>query len=96
MFEVRQTDEFALWHEGLRDQRAQLKIAQRILRLEAGNPGDWKPLGEGISEMRIDYGPGYRIYYTVRERVVYLLLCGSDKQGQDKAIRRARELAEQI
>ena len=96
MFEVRQTDEFARWHMELRDSRAQLKIAQRILRLQAGNPGDWKSLGNGLGELRIDAGPGYRVYYTVRQQVVYILLCGSDKQGQTAAIKRAVALADQI
>jgi putative addiction module killer protein len=96
MLEIRQTDEFARWHEGLRDPRAQLKIAQRIMRLQAGNPGDWKSLGGGLSELRIDYGPGYRVYYTVRDRIVYVLLCGSDKHGQGAAIKRAIALADRI
>jgi putative addiction module killer protein len=61
--------------------------------LQGGNPGDWKPVGDGVSEMRIDYGPGYRVYYTIRERVFYLLLCGSAKKDQDRAIKLAKELA---
>ena len=93
MFRVETTAEFDRWLDGLRDERAQLKIAQRIFRLKGGNPGDWKSVGDGVSEMRIDYGPGYRVYYTVRERVVYLLLCGSGKRDQDKAIRLAKQLA---
>jgi putative addiction module killer protein len=90
---VERTEEFENWLDGLRDERAQFKITQRILRLEGGNPGDWKPVGDGVSEMRIDYGPGYRVYYTIRERVVYLLLCGSSKRDQDRAIKLAKELA---
>jgi len=66
MFSVETTVEFDRWLDGLRDARAQLKIAQRILRLEGGNRGDWKAVGDGVSEMRIDYGPGYRMYYTMR------------------------------
>ena len=93
MWRVEQTDEFAAWLAVLADERAQLKIAQRILRLQGGNRGDWKYLGGGVSELRIDYGPGYRVYFTVRDRVIYLLLCGSDKKGQAKAIALARELA---
>ena len=96
MYRVEQTAEFEGWLDGLGDRRAQLKIAQRILRLEGGNPGDWKSLGDGVSEMRINYGPGYRVYYTVQDQVVYLLLCGSDKKGQAKAIRKAKEMAKQI
>ena len=64
MFRVERTAEFDRWLEALRDERAQLKIAQRLLRLAGGNRGDWKSVGGGVSEMRIDYGPGYRIYYT--------------------------------
>lgn len=93
MYRVERTEEFESWLDGLRDERAQFKITQRILRLEGGNPGDWKPVGDGVSEMRIDYGPGYRVYYTIRERVVYLLLCGSSKRDQDRAIKLAKELA---
>jgi len=96
MYRIEKTAEFEIWHDGLRDRRAQLKVAQRILRLEGGNPGDWKSLGDGVSELRIDYGPGYRVYYTVREQIVYLLLCGSDKTGQVKAVKRAKEMAKQI
>ena len=96
MYRVEQTAEFENWLDGLRDQRAQLKIAQRIFRLEGGNPGDCKSLGDGVSEMGIDYGPGYRVYFTIRERIVYLLLCGSDKRDQDRAIRRAKELAKEV
>jgi len=93
MYRVERTDEFDAWLDGLRDERAQFKISQRIFRLQGGNPGDWKSLGGGVSEMRIDHGPGYRVYYTVRDQVIYLLLCGSDKQGQNRAIKLAKELA---
>jgi putative addiction module killer protein len=93
MLRVETTAEFESWLDGLRDERAQLKITQRVMRLQGGNRGDWKTVGDGVSEMRIDYGPGYRIYYTVRAQVVYLLLCGIDKRDQDKAIRLAKALA---
>ncbi|MEP7348781.1 MAG: type II toxin-antitoxin system RelE/ParE family toxin [Sphingorhabdus sp.] len=93
MYRIERTAEFEIWLDGLRDERAQFKIAQRLFRLEGGNPGDWKPVGDGVSEMRIDYGPGYRVYYTIRDRVVYILLCGSDKRDQDRAIKLAKELA---
>jgi putative addiction module killer protein len=96
MFTVETTEEFQTWLDGLRDDRAQFKINQRLLRLQGGNPGDWKTVGDGVSEMRIDYGPGFRIYYTIRERVVYLLLCGSTKRDQDRAIKLAKELAGRI
>lgn len=93
MFIVEKTEEFQTWLDGLRDERAQFKINQRLLRLKGGNPGDWKTVGDGVSEMRIDYGPGYRVYYTIRRRVVYLLLSGSTKRDQDQTIRLAKDLA---
>ena len=96
MYRVEQTIEFARWLKGVRDERAQQRIAQRLFRLQGGNRGDWKPVGEGVSEMRIDHGPGYRLYYTIRGQVVVLLLCGSTKSDQDKAIRLARELAKTV
>jgi putative addiction module killer protein len=96
MYRVEKTHEFETWLDGLRDERAQFRINQRLLRLQGGNPGDWKNVGDGVSEMRIDYGPGYRVYYTVRERVVYLLLCGSTKRDQDRAIKLAKQLAARI
>jgi len=96
MFCVETTSEFDRWLDGLRDAKAQLKIAQRILRLEGGNRGDWKSVGDGVSEMRIDHGPGYRLYYTMRGQVIILLLCGSDKSGQKQAVKVAKELAKQV
>ena len=96
MYRVEQTAEFARWLRGVRDQRAQQRIAQRLFRLQGGNRGDWKSIGEVVSEMRIDYGPGYRLYYTMREQVVVLLLCGSAKSDQDKAIKLAKELAQTV
>jgi len=96
MLHIEQTAEFASWLDGLRDQRAQAKIATRILRIESGLLGDWKMVGDGVSEMRIDYGPGYRLYYTMRDQVIVILLCDSDKTDQKKAIRLAKELAQTI
>lgn len=96
MYRVERTVEFDIWLDGLRDERAQFRIAQRLLRLEGGNPGDWKTVGDGVSEMRIDYGPGYRIYYTIQDRVIYLLLCGGTKREQDRAIKLAKALAKEI
>ena len=93
MYRVEQTDEFARWLGGVRDERAQQRIAQRLFRLQGGNRGDWKSVGDGVSEMRIDHGPGYRLYYAMRGQVVILLLCGSTKSDQDKAIGLAQELA---
>jgi len=77
----------------LRDARAKAAVARRIARLRDGNPGDAKSIGEGVSEMRIDYGPGYRVYFTRRGAVVVLLLCGGDKSTQAKDIAKAKELA---
>ena len=96
MYRVEQTAEFERWLKGVRDERAQQRIAQRLFRLQGGNRGDWKSVGEGVSEMRIDHGPGYRLYYTIRGQVVVLLLCGSTKSDQDKAIKQARELAKAV
>ena len=96
MYRVEQTAEFARWLKGVRDEMAQQRIAQRLFRLQGGNRGDWKSVGEGVSEMRIDHGPGYRLYYTIRGQVVVLLLCGSTKSDQDKAIKQARELAKAV
>lgn len=79
----------------LRDDRARARIANRIARLSTGNPGDIKPIGEGLSEMRVDYGPGYRVYLAQRGSVLVILLCGGDKRTQDADIRKAKELARQ-
>ena len=91
--EVRQTETFARWFKRLRDARAQARIRVRIDRLSLGNPGDVKPVGEGVSEMRVDYGPGYRLYFASRGRAVVLLLCGGDKATQDADIAQAKALA---
>ena len=96
MFEIRQTAVFASWLTGLRDERAKARIAERLHRFGAGNPGDIKSVGDGVTEMRIDYGPGYRVYYTRRGSVVVILLCGGDKRGQQRDIRRAKTLAAEI
>jgi len=89
MFELVSTRTFDAWIETLRDRQARQRIAARLTRLQAGNPGDVKALGEGISELRIDYGPGYRIYFTRRGPLVVLLLCGGDKSTQAKDIKKA-------
>ena len=96
MYRIEQTAEFADWLNGLRDRKAQLTIAKRIRRVETGLLGDWKALGDGVSELRIDFGPGYRLYYTVRGQVLVILLCGSAKRDQDRAIKLAKELAKQV
>jgi putative addiction module killer protein len=93
MYRVEQTADFEDWLDGLRDRVAQKRIVMRIARIETGLLGDWKPVGDGVSELRIDYGPGYRLYYTMREQVVVILLCGSDKSDQKGAIEKAKQLA---
>ena len=93
MLEIFRSETFDGWLCELRDKRARARIEARILRLSRGNPGDVKPVGSGVSELRIDYGPGYRVYFTKRDRLVILLLCGGDKRTQDADIRRAIEIA---
>jgi putative addiction module killer protein len=94
--EVRKTDNYARWLDGLRDIHARARILARVERLAAGNPGDVKPVGEGVSELRIDYGPGYRVYFTMRGRTVIILLAGGDKRTQATDIRRALRLARNL
>ncbi len=96
MIEVRQTDVFTDWFAGLRDREARARITARIRRLSIGNPGDVKPVGSGVSEMRIDYGPGYRVYFVRRGSMIVVLLCGGDKRNQDRDIARAVELAQEV
>jgi putative addiction module killer protein len=96
MIEVRETEVFAAWFAGLRDREARARITVRIRRLSLGNPGDVKPVGTGVSEMRIDYGPGYRVYFIRRGNTVVVLLCGGNKRNQDRDIARALELAREI
>jgi len=96
MVEVRKTEIFAKWIDGLRDIRARARILVRIGRLGQGNKGDCKPVGEGISELRIDYGPGYRVYFKKKGRRLIILLAGGDKRTQAKDIRLAQEVANNI
>jgi putative addiction module killer protein len=96
MIEVRQTEEFELWLRGLRDRFARAKILVRIDRLALGNPGDVGPVGGGISEMRIDHGPGYRLYFVQRGIMLVILLCGGDKRTQRRDIERAKAIAAQL
>lgn len=93
MYELIKSGTFDRWLSNLRDRRAKARIEVRIRRLGLGNPGDVKPVGEGISEMRIDYGPGYRVYFQQRGPVLIILLCGGDKKTQDKDILTARNIA---
>ncbi len=96
MYRIIQTREFKSWVDGLRDRKARLKIEQRMLRCEAGLLGDWKSLGDGVTEMRVDYGPGYRLYFTLRGEELIILLCGSEKDDQRRAIARAKEMVKQV
>ena len=96
MLEIRQTDVFSAWMRGLRDTQGRAVIGRRIERMAAGNFGDHKAVGDGVSELRVPFGPGYRVYYTVRGRELVVLLCGGDKGSQRKDIARARELAGQL
>jgi len=96
MNELRKTDTFAKWIDGLQDIRARARILVRIERLATGNPGDVKPVGEGVSELRIDYGPGYRVYFKKIEHKVIILLAGGDKNSQAKDIKTALRLAKNL
>lgn len=96
MLEVRQTPEFEAWLDGLSDQMAAARIAARIVRLRNGLLGDVKPVGGGISELRVDHGPGYRVYFVQRGAVLIVLLCGGDKRTQERDIARAKAMAAQL
>jgi putative addiction module killer protein len=96
MLEIRQTAEYAQWFEDLRDRQARVRIQTRIDRLSLGNAGDVRPVGEGVSELRIDYGPGYRVYFAQRDPVVIVLLAGGDKRTQDRDIQTALALARNL
>jgi putative addiction module killer protein len=96
MIEVRQTEMFRVWLAALRDRRAQARIAARIQRAAHGNLGDVRPVGNGVSEMRVDYGPGYRVYFIQRGQQLIVLLCGGDKSTQSRDIERAKALAEEV
>ena len=93
MIEIRETDAYANWFKSLRDRHARARILVRIRRLSLGNPGDVEPVGEGVSEMRINYGPGYRVYYKQRGNTLVVLLAGGDKRTQNRDIEKARELS---
>lgn len=96
MIEIRKTEAFTKWLDGIVDIRARARILVRIERLAAGNPGDVKPVGEGVSELRIDYGPGYRVYYKKRGSKLVILLAGGDKRTQAKDIKTALLLAQNL
>ncbi len=96
MIEIRKTDLFAQWLDGLRDIHARARVQARIERLAAGNAGDVKPVGEGVSELRIDHGPGYRVYFKKRGREIVILLAGGDKSTQTTDIKTALRLASNL
>ncbi len=96
MIEIRKTEIFTKWIDGLRDASARARILVRIERLVEGNPGDVRPVGEGVSEMRIDYGPGYRVYYKKQGSKLVILLAGGDKRSQARDIKNALNLAKNL
>lgn len=96
MIEIRQTRIFMEWRAGLRDIVASKRISARIDRLSFGNFGDVKPVGEGVSELRLDFGPGYRIYFVQRGDVLVILLCGGDKSSQVRDITKAKQMAQEL
>jgi len=96
MYEIRATDTFSKWLDRLRDIHARARVLARIERLASGNPGDVKPVGDGVSEMRIDCGPGYRVYYTKKGRTVIILLIGGNKRTQTVDIKKAIALARSL
>ncbi|MCJ2084414.1 type II toxin-antitoxin system RelE/ParE family toxin [Methylobacterium sp. E-005] len=93
---LRRTPTYQAWIDRLRDRRAAARVLARVARLGLGNPGDVRPVGDGVSEMRIDYGPGYRVYYVHRGAEIVVLLCGGDKGSQDRDIREAKRLAKDL
>jgi putative addiction module killer protein len=96
VIELRKTEIFARWLDSLRDLHARARVQARIERLAGGNPGDVQPVGEGVSELRINYGPGYRVYYKQRGRELIILLAGGDKSTQARDIQNALRLARNI
>ena len=96
MIEIRQTETYSQWFSNLRDHQAQARIDIRVRRLSMGNPGDVKPVGKGVSELRIDYGQGYRVYFIQRGETLIILLAGGDKQTQERDIKTALNLAQDL
>jgi putative addiction module killer protein len=95
VIEIRESATFSLWLQSLRDSQTRARIAVRVRRLAFGNYGDVKPVGEGVSELRLDFGPGYRVYFIQRGQVLIVLLCGGDKSTQDRDIASAKKLAKE-
>ncbi len=96
MIEVRKTEVYVKWLDSLRDARARARVLVRVERLAGGNPGDVRPVGEGISELRIDYGPGYRVYFKKQDCMIVILLAGGDKRTQGRDIETALRLARNL
>ncbi len=96
MFTVRLTEEFQDWLDDQSDKRAQVRIAARLRLAEAGNLGDWGPVGGPVSELRVDYGPGYRLYFTRRGGLLIIMLAGGDKSSQKRDIKRAHKIASEL
>jgi len=94
--EIRKTEVYVKWLDGLRDIRARARVLARVERLAAGNPGDTEPVGEGVSELRINYGPGYRVYYKQQGTELVILLAGGDKSSQSRDIKTALRLARNL
>ena len=96
LYIIQQTESFEIWHDSVKDLRAKIAIARRIERAENGNLGDVKSVGDGVSEMRIDVGAGYRVYYTLREKIMVILLAGGTKSTQQADIKKAITLAKEF
>ena len=96
LYIIQQTESFEIWHDSVKDLRAKIAIARRIERAENGNLGDIKSVGDGVSEMRIDVGAGYRVYYTLREKIIVILLAGGTKSTQQADIKKAITLAKEF
>ena len=96
MIEIRQTETYRNWFDSLKDKNTRIRIDILIRRLSLGNPGDVKPVGEGIFEIRIDHGPGYRVYYVQKKNQIIILLAGGDKSTQSRDISKAQELARKL
>ena len=96
VFTVRQTEEFVAWLDALRDKRAQIRIAARLRQAEAGSLGDWQPIEGEVAEMRVNFGPGYRLYFVRRGRVIVIMLNAGDKSTQQRDVRHALKLASEL
>jgi putative addiction module killer protein len=95
MYKAYKTEVFSKWHDSLKDLKGKIAIARRIDRAEKGNFGDSEPVGEGVFELRVDFGPGYRVYYILKDSEMIILLCGGDKSSQKRDIDKAKEIAKE-